>query len=208
MCVTRTQTATRNTTNQPFRRPNHARQRHRLRYRNRNHTCPANDTTPIGGYHNGLPVAWLPTGWKAERDGSIRTPAGRKPCEFVSPILRGYEGLQNVETAVDAIKERGARVNESCGLHITVSWNGDAAALARLISLIGNHEKAIYASTGTRRRERNHWAKQIKTYGNKDAAKTRCEARPLPPFEPDAPGRAARTGSRFGPSPARSTKPN
>ena len=137
--------------------------------------CPANDTTPIGGYHNGLPVAWLPTGWKAERDGSIRTPAGRKPCEFVSPILRGYEGLRNVETAVDAIKERGARVNESCGLHITVSWNGDAAALARLISLIGNHEKAIYAATGTRRRERNHWAKQIKTYGNKDAAKDRCE---------------------------------
>ncbi len=136
---------------------------------------PGTDRTPIGGYHNGLPVAWLPAGWKAERDGSIRTPAGRKPCEFVSPVLRGYEGLANVETAVDAIKERGARVNESCGLHVTVSWNGDAAALARLISLIANHERAIYASTGTKRRERTHWAKQIKTYGNKDAAKTRCE---------------------------------
>ncbi len=136
---------------------------------------PGTDATPIGGYHNGLPVTWLPAGWKAERDGSIRTPAGRKPCEFVSPVLRGYEGLANVETAVDAIKERGARVNESCGLHITVSWNGDAAALARLISLIANHESAIYASTGTKRRERNQWAKQIKTYGNKDAAKTRCE---------------------------------
>ncbi|WP_149495368.1 hypothetical protein [Roseiconus lacunae] len=47
--------------------------------------------------------------------------------------------------------------------------------MARLISLIANHEKAIYASTGTRRRERNQWAKQIKSYGNKDAAKTRCE---------------------------------
>ncbi|MDA7936817.1 amidoligase family protein, partial [bacterium] len=100
---------------------------------------------------------------------------GANNCEFVSPILRGYEGLRNVEAAVDAIKQRGARVNESCGLHITVSWNGDAAALARLISLIGHHEKAIYASTGTRRRERNRWAKQIKTYGNKDAAKDRCE---------------------------------
>ncbi len=139
-------------------------------------TLPGRDRTPIGGYHNGLPVAWLPTGWKAERDSSIRTPAGRKPAEFVSPILRGYEGLQNVERAVDAIKERGGRVNESCGLHITVTWNGDAAALARLISLVSNHEKAIYASTGTRRRERNSWAKQIKTYGNKDAAKRRCES--------------------------------
>ena len=54
---------------------------------------PGNDRTPIGGYHNGLPVAWLPAGWKAERDGSIRTPAGRKPCEFVSPVLRGREGF-------------------------------------------------------------------------------------------------------------------
>ena len=60
---------------------------------------PGHDRTPIGGYHNGLPVSWLPSGWKAERDGSIRTPAGRKPCEFVSPVLRGREGLQNVETA-------------------------------------------------------------------------------------------------------------
>ncbi|MCM2370688.1 amidoligase family protein [Aporhodopirellula aestuarii] len=137
---------------------------------------PGNDTTPIGGYHNGLPVAWLPEGWKAERDSSIRTPVGRKNAEFVSPILRGYEGLQNVERAVDAIKARGARVNESCGLHITITWNGDAAALARLISLIGNHERAIYASTGTKRRERNTWAKQIKSYGNKDAAKRNCEA--------------------------------
>ena len=51
---------------------------------------PGTDRTPIGGYHNGLPVAWLPEGWKAERDGSIRTPAGRKPCEYVSPLLRGY----------------------------------------------------------------------------------------------------------------------
>ncbi|WP_345319310.1 amidoligase family protein, partial [Novipirellula rosea] len=136
---------------------------------------PGNDATPIGGYHNGLPVAWLPAGWTAERDSSIRTPAGRKPCEFVSPVLRGHEGLRTVETAVDAIRDRGARVNESCGLHITISWNGDAAALARLISLIANHEKAIYASTGTRRRERNQWAKQIKTYGTKEAAKTRCE---------------------------------
>ncbi len=61
---------------------------------------------------NGLPVAWLPAGWKAERDGSIRTRVGRKPCGFVSPALRGYEGLANVETAVDAIKERGARIQE------------------------------------------------------------------------------------------------
>ncbi len=140
-------------------------------------TLPTGDTTPIGAYHHGVQVPWLPAGWKAERDSSIRTLApGRKGCEFVSPKLRGYEGLQQVEAAIDAINARGARVNPSCGLHITIEWNGDAAALARLISLVGNHEQAIFASTGTRRREQTIYTKKIKQYGDKDHAKQRCEA--------------------------------
>jgi len=140
-------------------------------------TLPDTDRTPIGSYHRGLPVAWLPAGWKAERDGSIRTQAyGRHGCEFVSPKLRGYEGLREVEAAIDAINARNGRVNPSCGLHITIEWNGDAAALARLISLVGNHERAIYASTGTKRREQNRYSKKIKEYGNHDDAKQRCEA--------------------------------
>ena len=140
-------------------------------------TLPATDTTPIGPYHGGYQVPWLPEGWRAERDGSIRPEStARKGCEFVSPKLRGPEGLQQVMDAIDAIAERGAKVNSSCGLHITVEWNGDAAALARLISLVGNHERAIFASTGTRNRERITYSKQIKLYGSKDTAKLRCES--------------------------------
>lgn len=140
-------------------------------------TLPASDTTPIGSYHHGVQVPWLPEGWKAERDSSIQTLApGRKGCEFVSPKLRGYEGLQQVLAAIDAINARGGRVNFTTGVHVTCSWDGDAAALARLISLVGNHERAIYASTGTRRREQNRYSKKIKNYGNYDNAKARCEA--------------------------------
>jgi hypothetical protein len=139
-------------------------------------TLPSDDTTPIGPYHGGYPVAWLPAGWKAERDGSIRTTLGRKACEFVSPKLRGPEGMAQIEQAIDAISAHGAKVNETCGLHVTIEWNGDAAALARLISLVGNHERAIFASTGTRRREQTVYTKRIKQYGDKDRAKQRCEA--------------------------------
>jgi hypothetical protein len=140
-------------------------------------TLPSSDTTPIGPYHGGFQVAWLPDGWRAERDSSIRPETmDRKGCEFVSPKLRGIDGLKQVEEAIDAINARGARVNASCGLHVTIEWNGDAAALARLISLVGNHERAIFASTGTRRRERTTYTKQIKQYGDKDQAKNRCEA--------------------------------
>jgi hypothetical protein len=138
-------------------------------------TMPLRDDTPIGPYHGGYQVPWLPQGWKAERDSSIRA-GGGKACEFVSPKLRGPAGLAQVEAAIDAIKARGARVNETCGLHITIEWNGDAAALARLISLVGNHERAIFASTGTRRREQTIYTKRIKQYGDKDRAKQRCES--------------------------------
>jgi len=130
-------------------------------------TLPARDDTPIGSYHHGTQVPWLPSGWKAESDSSIRpTTPYRKGCEFVSPKLRGAEGLAEVERALDAINARNAKVNPSCGLHITITWEGDAAALARLISLVGNHEKAIFASTGTRRREQIAYAKPIKPYGD------------------------------------------
>lgn len=138
-------------------------------------TLPAADRTPIGGYHHGTQVAWLPTGWKAERDSSIRTIAARKGCEFVSPKLRGVAGLRQVEQAIDAIEARGAKVNPSCGMHVTIEWNGDAPALARLISLVGNHEKAIFASTGTQRREAHVYCKPVKQYGNKDNAKAKCD---------------------------------
>lgn len=139
-------------------------------------TLPASDTTPIGSYHHGYEVPWLPEGWRAEKDNSIETTANRKACEFVSPKLRGQEGIEQVANAIDAIAAHGARVNATCGLHVTVEWTGDAAALARLISLVGNHERAIFASTGTRRREQTIYTKQIKPYGDKDNAKSKCEA--------------------------------
>ena len=140
-------------------------------------TLPASDTTPIGPYHNGTQVPWLPQGWKAERDGSICPESlCRKGCEFVSPKLCGYGGLKEIENAIDAINARQAKVNGSCGLHISITFIGDAAALARLISLVGNHEKAIFASTGSRKREHAVYTKTIKHYGDKDIAKTRCES--------------------------------
>jgi len=137
-------------------------------------TMPVSDTTPIGGYHRGLPVQWLPSGWKAERDGSIRTIPNRKGCEFVSPILRGTDGLEQIQTACDSIKDRGGKVNASCGVHVTVTFDGDAAALARLVCLVANHEKALYASTGTTTREEGTYAKGLKSYG-KDDAKSRLD---------------------------------
>jgi hypothetical protein len=71
----------------------------------------------IGSYHHGVQVPFLPSGWKAERDGSIRTAPGRQACEIVSPVLKGEEGIQEVIQVVEILKGKGMTPNESCGIH-------------------------------------------------------------------------------------------
>jgi hypothetical protein len=64
----------------------------------------------VGNYHAGHPVtsgitlagarsnapAFNADTWKAERDGSIRCEPGQIPCEFVSPILQGEDGVRTI----------------------------------------------------------------------------------------------------------------
>ena len=139
-------------------------------------TVPNTCDVTIGSYHRGLQVNWLARGWKAERDASINAAWGRRGCEFVSPILDSENGgIEQAAEAAKAIAQRGGKVNASCGLHVTVEWNGDAKALARLIHLFANHEKGIYAATGTKRRERGSYAKPCKVYGNERSAKAQLD---------------------------------
>jgi hypothetical protein len=136
-------------------------------------TLPA-DSTPVGGHGFGVQIPWLPEGWLADRDPSIHYTAGRMPCEIVSPILKGDEGIQQLVEVVRLIKAHGGRVNQSCGLHVHVGWNGDDKALARLITLVANFEKAIFASTGTKKRESGRWCHGLQRHG--DASRARQEA--------------------------------
>lgn len=128
---------------------------------------PGDDNTTIGSYHYGTQVSWLPQGWKAERDGSINAPYGRRKCEFVSPVLTGEAGIKEAHESIRKINERGARVNGSCGVHVTISFPANnAAALARLITLFAHYETGIYATTGTKNRENGQWARSVKRHGN------------------------------------------
>jgi len=51
--------------------------------------------------------------WKLVRDGSCG-------LELVSPILSGEDGLRQIEAVCDALREVGAKVDTSCGLHVHV----------------------------------------------------------------------------------------
>jgi hypothetical protein len=119
-------------------------------------------TIPVGAYHNGRQVAALPPGWTVERDCSINCPAGHEAAEFVSPILKGADGLKQVKQVCDWLNAVGAKVNKSTGFHVHIGWAGDAEALKRLTHYVANFEKALFASSGTRSREEGSFCRPIR----------------------------------------------
>lgn len=101
--------------------------------------------------------------WSPQNDGSIMPRSGHRPCEFVSPILTGREGLRKLYAAVTCMKTVvRAKVNASCGVHIHVGFPRDPNALKRLVHLVASHEQALYAASGTPRREQGRWCAGIK----------------------------------------------
>lgn len=135
----------------------------------------------VGSYHGGIPVTggvragdstilaapnFNRSYWKAERDGSIRYQTGEMACEFVSPILHGEAGVAKLCEFVGWMNGIGARVNDSCGCHVTVSVDSvigtsdvqARADFARKLAHIAQwHARAIYGQTGTGR-HLNHFS--------------------------------------------------
>lgn len=137
---------------------------------------PAECGILVGAYHAGTPVTqgYTPerqgiaaplfhnTCWRAERDGSIRADAGHVPAEFVSPILYGDGGLTKLREFVRFLNSIGAKVNESCGCHVTVgipsvigsSNHAAVVEFIRKLAIVAHHNAwAIYAQTGTARHQ-------------------------------------------------------
>lgn len=130
----------------------------------------------LGPRHRGIQVPYLPAGWRAEADGSIRC-QNDLPCEIVSPVLQGDAGLRQVIEVLKTLVANGHHVNASCGVHVHVGWKRDwpAAALARLVTIVAYLERGLYAITGTTSRERGHYCRSVRRYGNFKAAKPQLD---------------------------------
>lgn len=135
----------------------------------------------VGHYHNGNAahsarigrrLVQFPTFhgalWKTETDGSISvTEPLHRACEFVSPILKGEEGVKHLIEFVEFLRSIGAKVNPSCGFHVHVGAQSAAAGLdlveyvERLTRIVCFNSKALYAQTGTIRREAGRWCKPL-----------------------------------------------
>src|SRR5262249_47486717 len=75
-----------------------------------------------GIYHSGrmLPSIF-PYGWNCQQDGSLSiNDYTMMAVEIVSPVLRGIEGLRQVEKVAEILTAAGAKVNSTCGVHVHV----------------------------------------------------------------------------------------
>lgn len=123
-------------------------------------------TLRVGGRRAGLATTELPMfcgqPWKAEHDGSVSV-GNLQPVEFVSPVLQGASGLDNIREVCTKIARMGGKVNETCGLHVHVAFPTDSIdAMRRLTRLFSRVEAGIFASTGTPARRANFYCKPIK----------------------------------------------
>ncbi|MCF0234944.1 MAG: amidoligase family protein [Thermoguttaceae bacterium] len=133
-----------------------------------------------GRYHCGNRVPFLPSGWKAERDGSLSTTLpGYTPCEFVSPVLQGPDGVKQIMESAKKIKERGFIVNPTCGVHVHIGFPrslfGDSRmqhidGVKTLIQSVSYLQTALYAITGTRKRQEGNFCKPIRRFGDVESA--------------------------------------
>lgn len=139
-------------------------------------TPGARDHLVVGSHHNGVQVPYLPAGWKAEHDGSIGPGAGFIDCEIVSPVLKGEDGLRQIQTVCKLLRQKQHKVTTKCGVHVHIGWgqNWPADALARLVTMTSYCEAGLYAITGTKARESGTYCRSVKQYGNPGAATERC----------------------------------
>ena len=109
----------------------------------------------IGTYYD-VYAALDPEGrqWKFMSDGSIdaqKRVGGKKisadreyQTEMVSPICR-YEDIVSIQEIVRKLKERGAFVNKTCGIHVHIDASPfDARTLRNITNIMASNEDLIY----------------------------------------------------------------
>ena len=97
--------------------------------------------------------------WKVVPDGSLNSRSGS--CEVVSPVLRGNAGLDEIRTVMAILRTAGARINQSCGMHIHIGVDSlTTAQQANIIRLHQVWQPAFDSLLTEHRRRETRWAKR------------------------------------------------
>ena len=98
--------------------------------------------------------------FKIVSDSSIE---GQNSNEVVTPVLRGKNGLSDLEMLCKSLEEVGARVNRSCGLHVHIG--AEKMTDAHYCRLVRNYQKFEMAIDSfmplSRRMNNSRWCRTL-----------------------------------------------
>lgn len=94
--------------------------------------------------------------WTVEYDSSIMTTRNGEECEFVTPKCT-YQDIETVQECVRALRRAGAKVNDSCGIHIHIDGaNHTAKSIKNLVLTFRAKEDLIFKAVAPDRKNNNY----------------------------------------------------
>lgn len=107
-------------------------------------------------------------------DGYISTTNREYSVEMVTPKLT-YDEIPELQEVIRTLKNAGAKVNKSCGLHIHIdAANHNRQSLKNLLSIMYSKEDILFKALKVNEDRAHRWCKR---YGNpclKSKAETLC----------------------------------
>jgi hypothetical protein len=110
------------------------------------------DTTNTGGVYSTYAIRdGMGRLWKCTFDGSIRCQDGSHSnndqdysLELVSPILR-YEDIETLQDIIRLLRRAGAKVNDSCGIHVHIDASKHTPqTLRNIVNIMAAKEDLLY----------------------------------------------------------------
>ena len=111
--------------------------------------------------------------WKLVSDASIHceratgknasVPSGREyAVELVSPPLT-YDEIPKLQEVIRALREAGAKVNSSCGLHVHIdAANHNRNSLKNLIGIMYQKEDMLFKALKVNESRASRWCKKVR----------------------------------------------
>ena len=96
--------------------------------------------------------------WKVVSDGSLRDESPYLgTCEVVSPVLQGEDGIEQIRKACAALQSAGAKVNQTCGLHVHIDGAGmQPSQVLNILARYSKYESQIDGFMPSDRRANNY----------------------------------------------------
>jgi len=106
--------------------------------------------------------------WKIVSDSSIRQENSNSSyagpeyrCELVSPICN-YEDIETIQEIVRAIRRAGAKVNESCGIHVHIDASQHTAkSLKNIANIMASKVTMLFKALQVRPERIDKWCKKV-----------------------------------------------